>query len=67
MDSKNIIHNALNLSPAERVLIIETLSKSLSKPDIDIDKYWKEEVEQRYKSYQSGKIKSIPYEDILKK
>lgn len=66
MDSKNIIENALSLSPAERLLIIETLSKSLSEPDQDIDKYWKEEVEQRYKAYISGKIKSIPYEEIKK-
>jgi putative addiction module component (TIGR02574 family) len=61
MDSKSIIQNALNLSPAERLFIIETLSKSLSEPDKDIDKYWKEEVEQRYNAYLSGKIKSIPY------
>ena len=66
MDSKNIIKNALSLSPAERLLIIETLSKSLSEPDQDIDKYWKEEVEQRYKAYVSGKVKSISYDKIKK-
>jgi putative addiction module component (TIGR02574 family) len=67
MDSKNIIQNALNLSPAERLFIIEALSKSLSEPDQDIDKYWKEEVEDRYDAFLNGKIKSIPYEEILKK
>ncbi|HSR18545.1 MAG TPA: addiction module protein [Ignavibacteriaceae bacterium] len=66
MDSKSIIQNALNLSPAERLFIIETLSKSLSEPDKDIDKYWKEEVEKRYEQFINGKIKSIPY-DIIKK
>jgi putative addiction module component (TIGR02574 family) len=67
MDTKNIIQNALNLTPAERLLIIETLSKSLSEPDIDIDKYWKEEVERRYELFIKGKIKTIPYEEIAKK
>ena len=67
MDSKNIIQNALNLSPAERLFIIETLSKSLSEPDKDIDKYWKEEVEERYEAFLNGKIKTIPYEEKLKK
>lgn len=66
MDSKSIIDDALNLSPAERLLVIEALSKSLSEPDQDIDKYWKEEVEQRYKAYVSGKIKSVPYDEIKK-
>ena len=64
MDSKSIIQNALNLSPAEKLLIIETLSKSLSEPDKDMDKYWKEEVEKRYDEYLNGKIKSISYNDI---
>ncbi|MCZ7609494.1 MAG: addiction module protein [Ignavibacterium sp.] len=67
MDTKKIIQNALSLSPAERLLIIETLSKSLSEPDKDIDNYWKEEVEKRYEQFIIGKIKSIPYEDIKKK
>ena len=67
MDSKSIIQNALNLSPAEKLLIIETLSKSLSEPNMDMDKYWKEEVEKRYSAYLNGKIKSIPYNEIKNK
>lgn len=61
MDSKNIIQSALSLSPAERLLIIETLSKSLSEPNADVEKLWKEEVEQRYNAFLSGEIKTIPY------
>jgi putative addiction module component (TIGR02574 family) len=67
MDSKYIIENALNLSPAERLFIIETLSKSLSEPDKEIENYWKEEVEKRYEAFLSGKIKSISYNEIMKK
>ena len=67
MDSKTIINDALNLSPAERIIIIDVLSKSLSEPNEDIDKYWKEEVEKRYQSFIDGKTKSISYEDVLKK
>ena len=67
MDTKNIIQSALNLSPAERLFIIEALSKSLSVPDKEIEKYWKEEVEKRYEEFISGKHKSIPYEEILKR
>ena len=67
MNSKNIIQSALSLSPAERLFIIETLSKSLSEPNSDIDKLWKEEVEQRYSAFLNRKIKTISYEEILKK
>jgi len=61
MDSKYVIENALNLSPAERLFIIETLSNSLIEPDKVMENYWKEEVEKRYEAFLNGKIKSIPY------
>ena len=67
MDSKNIIQNALTLSPTERVFIIEALSQSLSEPDKNIEVFWKEEVEKRYNAYMQGKVKSISYEKVVNK
>ena len=67
MDSKNIIQNALSLSPAERVFIIEALSQSLSEPNQNIDTFWKEEVEKRYKAFKEGKVKTISYKNIINK
>jgi putative addiction module component (TIGR02574 family) len=63
MDSKDILQNALALSPAERLCIIEKLSESLSEPDKEIDDEWQKEVEERYKAFQQGKIKTISYTD----
>ena len=67
MDTKYYLQNALNLSPAEKLYIIEVLSHSLSEPDKNIDHLWREEVESRYEEFQKGKIKSISYDEILKK
>ncbi len=67
MNSNSIIKDALNLSPSERLYLIELLSQSLSEPDREIDKYWKEEVERRFEAYRAGEIKSIPYDKNLKK
>lgn len=66
MNTKNIIDNALNLSAAEKIVIIEMLSKSLSEPNKEIEELWKDEAERRYHLYSSDKIKSIPYSEILK-
>ncbi len=66
MDTKTIIQNALTLSPAERILILEALSKSLSQPNKEIDDVWKKEIEARVKAFDEGKIKTISYEEILK-
>ena len=57
MNSKNIIKDALELSPTERVFIIETLSNSLSEHNKNIEKFWTKEVEKRYKDFIGGKIK----------
>jgi putative addiction module component (TIGR02574 family) len=67
MDSKKIVQEALGLSPAERLFIIEALSKSLSEPNLEIEKFWKEEVESRYEAYLRGKVKTISYSNIIKK
>ena len=65
MDSKSLIQDALNLSPAERLYIIEILSQSLSEPDNEIDKYWKDEVEKRLEAYKKGQLKTITYDELL--
>ncbi|MBZ0181318.1 MAG: addiction module protein [Melioribacteraceae bacterium] len=67
MDSKTIIESALNLSPAEKLILIDAISESLNEPNKEIEKYWKEEVENRYKAYLDGKIKTISIEDVFKK
>jgi putative addiction module component (TIGR02574 family) len=67
MNSKNIVQTALNLSPAERIFIIEAISKSLSEPNSYIEKYWKDEVGKRFKQFNDGKIKTIAYNGIKKK
>jgi len=67
MDSNSLLRDALNLSPAERLYLIEMLSKSLSEPNLDIDNLWKDEAEKRYQALLQNKVKTIPFKDIEKK
>lgn len=55
MDTNSIIQKALNLSPAEKLYIIEMLSNSLSEPDASIDELWRKETENRFQKYLDGK------------
>ena len=66
MSSKEIIENALKLSPPEKLIVIESILKSLDEPDAEIEKIWLEEAEKRLKAYREGKLKGIPMEDIFK-
>ena len=55
MDTKSIIEEALRLRPAERLLLIELLTKSLNQPDENIEKIWAEESEKRYQALKENK------------
>ena len=65
MDSKIILKEALQLRPAERLQLIEWLTRSLDKPDDKIDQIWAEEAEKRYQALKDGKVKTIPLDGII--
>ncbi len=67
MDSKIILKEALQLRPAERLQLIEWLTRSLDKPDDKIDQIWAEEAEKRYQALKDGKVKTIPLDEIIQR
>jgi len=67
MDTNLIFKEALHLRPAERLQLIEWLTKSLSKPDEKIEKIWAEESEKRYDALKQGKVQTIPLDEIIKR
>jgi putative addiction module component (TIGR02574 family) len=66
MSNKEIIESALKLSPPEKLLIVESILRSLDEPDKEIENIWIVEAERRLKAYREGKLKGIPMEDIFK-
>ncbi len=67
MSNKEIIESALKLSPPEKLLIVESILRSLDEPNKEIENIWIEEAEKRLKAYRDGKLEGIPMEDIFKK
>ena len=67
MDTKSIFKDALQLRPAERLLLIEMLSKSLNQPDEKIEKIWADESEKRYKALEEHRVKSISINEIIER
>jgi len=67
MDTNLILKEALHLRPAERLRLIEGLTKSLSKPDEKIEQIWEEESEKRYEALRQGKVQTIPLDEIIKR
>jgi putative addiction module component (TIGR02574 family) len=67
MDTKELLKEALQLRPAERLQLIEWLTQSLDKPDKEIEQIWDEEAEKRYEALKAGKVKTIPLNEIIQK
>lgn len=67
MDTKSVFKDALQLRPAERLQLIEMLSRSLNKPDENIERIWAEEAEKRYKALEEGKVKTIAINEIVER
>jgi putative addiction module component (TIGR02574 family) len=66
MSDYEILEQALKLRPAERLIIVDGLLKSLDVPDKEIDDIWADEAEKRLKAYREGKLNGIPMEEIFK-
>ena len=63
--TKKLIDEALSLPVEERVLIADSLLKSLNMPDIAIDKKWIEIAKRRLGELRSGKAKPIPGDEVF--
>jgi Putative addiction module component len=63
----DIIHDASNLDPEDRAIVIDTLLKTLNTPDPDIDQVWSEESQKRLQELRSGQTVSIPAEEVFSK
>ena len=67
MTIKAIEKNILQLSPQERIHIVEHILASLNVPDPAIERAWAAESDRRLKAYKKGSIKAIPWETVKKR
>ena len=65
--SQKIIDEALSLPVEERAFIADSLLKSLNRPDPEIDKKWIEVARRRLEEIRTGKVKSIPGDEVFAK
>ncbi|MFV1951063.1 MAG: addiction module protein [Nitrospinota bacterium] len=66
-ETKHILDRALMLPDREKAQLVDELLSNLDKPDDDIDRLWREEIKDRIKAYESGKIKSLSLKQVLSK
>ncbi len=67
MTVKNIEKSILQLSPIQRLRIVDNILASLDKPDQEIERAWGRESDRRLAAYRNGKVKGIDFETIKKR
>ena len=67
-EARDLLQKALALPESERAALAGNLLSSLDTTvDQDVDAAWQQEVAHRLDEVQSGKVKTIPWEEVQQK
>ena len=58
---------AVQLTPAERMEVVERILDSLDQPDTTIDSLWAKEADDRLAAYRRGEIKALALSEVIEK
>lgn len=63
---EQIVHEAMQLSPAQRAELADFLVESLeTTPPDEIQKLWVDEANKRLAEIRTGKVKAVPGDEVL--
>lgn len=62
---KEIIESAESLPVEERVIVIDSLLKTLNTPIPEFDLEWTKVAKQRLAEFRSGRVKAVPGNDVF--
>ena len=65
--TEDIIREAESLPVEERVLVVDSLLRSLNAPNDEIDSKWAQIAERRLQELRTGAVKAIPGEEVFAK
>jgi hypothetical protein len=64
---KEIIQEAASLPVEERVMVVDSLLRTLNPPDTEIEKDWVKVAKRRLAELRSGSVKAIPGDEVFMK
>jgi len=64
---KKLKENIESLSDIEKLELVDSILMTLDRPDPKIDHIWAEEARKRWKAYKSGKLETVPYDQVMDK
>lgn len=67
MKTKDVIAATISLLVEERARVVDSLPKSLNPPEEEIDQKWATVARERLREIRSGKVQSIPGDEVFAK
>ena len=67
MKTTDILNEAISLPVEERVILVDSLLKTLNSPSPNIDKLWAEIAQRRLQELRSGEVKAVPGDEVFKR
>jgi putative addiction module component (TIGR02574 family) len=64
---KDIVEEAAELPVDERVIVVDSILRTLNVPNPEIDKAWAEVAESRLAELRSGRIKAVPGDQVFER
>lgn len=65
MTTREVLEQALQLTPEQRFQLAEKILHSLDQPDPAVDAVWIAEAERRLAAHRAGKVKGTAAEDVF--
>jgi hypothetical protein len=65
--TKDIIKEAATLPVEQRALVVDSLLRTLNRPDLEIDKAWGRVAKRRLADLRSGRVKPVPGDQVFAK
>jgi len=67
MNTKQLIEEAESLPVEERVLVVDSLLRSLNQPESEIDKKWAKEAKRRLAELRSGRVEATQGDEVFRR
>ena len=65
MNTKELIDEVVSLPVEERVMVVDSLLRSLNPPEAEIDKEWAVVAMRRLAEIRSGAVKPVPGQEVF--
>ena len=64
---EELVTKIRELPDTEKLKLVDLILTQLDKPDPELDKIWAAEAAKRWTAYKEGRLKSIPYGEVMER